>query len=152
MKRRIVTGTTLGEFASVAKVDVAAIDRRPARFYRDTVSPNKPNAHSCSRQPQGRGTGHAKHSPRAVVTFHRLISVKSVNVPLECTRRLTSPHISPEGRAAPFQRIRLWTCNILRCVCRLGLLAQSTGTTTIDQIDILIYLLLLVLECSCRYD
>jgi len=85
----------------MAKVNVAAIDRRPTRFYRDTVSPEWAySAHRvCSRQPQGRGTGHAKHSPRAATTFHRLISVKSVTmlVLLDCTRRLTSPHISPRG-------------------------------------------------------
>lgn len=73
-----------GKFASMAEVDVAVIDRCPPRFYRGIVSPNGPQR---SLQPQGRGTGHAKHSPRAEVTFRRFISIKSVTVlaTLECT-------------------------------------------------------------------
>jgi len=68
-------GTNSSEkFASMAEVAVAVIDRCPPCFYRDIVSPNGPQR---SRQPYGRGTGHAKHSPRAEVTFRWFISIKS---------------------------------------------------------------------------
>jgi len=73
-----------------------------------TLSPRTP-VQRCHR-PQGRGTGHAKHSLRAATPTYQVRYL--VLVTLKCASN-ASPLIRlamwHEGRIAPFQRIRLWT-------------------------------------------
>lgn len=94
----------LREFPSMAEVDVATIDRRPTRFYSDIVSPNV----GPTLPPQGRGTGHAKHSLRAgqaatptyqvrylvLVTLKCASNVSPLSYVLSCDTRVALLHFN----------------------------------------------------------